>query len=85
MPFSNDRVPAYLRRQGTTERYSYGEYAAEQFTPIPIEEAVKEVWRSQGMSESQIKVWMRALTTAVVMGGTGARLSQDFHKTPPAP
>ena len=85
MPFSNDSVPAYLRRQGTTERYSYGEYAAEQFTPIPIEEAVKEVWRSQGMSESQIKVWMRALTTAVVMGGTGARLSQDFHKTPPAP
>ena len=84
MPFSSDRVPAYLRRQGVGAPYSYGEYATQQFTPIPVSEAVREVWRSQGMNEDQIKVWMRALTSAVVMGGTGARMSLDTRQQPPA-
>lgn len=78
LPFSSDKVPRYLRRQGE-EKYTYGEYAAEHLTPIPIEEAVREVWRKQGMAESDIDHWMKALASAALMGGTGARMTPDTH------
>ncbi len=78
LPFSNDKVPAYLRREGIG-KYGYGEFAAQEFTPIPVSEAVREVWRKQGMDESTIAHWMKALSSAVIMGGTGARMSPDFQ------
>ena len=76
LPFSNDKTPAYLRRQGVGP-YGYGEYASIQFTPIPVSEAIREVWHDQGMSDNQINVYLKALATGVVMGSTGARLSID--------
>lgn len=74
LPFSSDRVPAYLRKQGI-KKYTYGEYAAQEFTPIPVSEAVREVWRAQGMNESEINRYLDALLVGVVAGGTGARIS----------
>lgn len=86
LPFSSDKVPAYLRRQGD-KKYTYKEYLAQQFTPIPISEAIREVWRKQGMNESTAAHWIAALTTAAVAGGTGARMSKDTHEDqlPPPP
>lgn len=78
LPFSSDKVPSYLRREGV-KKYTYGEYAAINLTPIPVSEAVREVWAKQGMDESDIAHWMKALTSAVIMGGTGARMSHDFR------
>jgi len=78
LPYSKDRVPAYLRRQGVG-KYTYGEYASEQFTPIPVSEAIREVWKHQGMSDAEINTYLKALATGVVMGGTGARMQEDTH------
>jgi hypothetical protein len=78
LPFSNDKVPAYLRKQGE-QKYTYPEYIGENLTPIPVEEAVREVWRKQGMAEGDIEHWMKALAAAAVMGGTGARMTPDMH------
>lgn len=83
LPFSKERVPASLRRQGIGA-YTYGEYAAEQFSPIPVSEAVKEIWAKQGMDESTAEHWMDALVAAAVMGSTGAKMSKDAHIGEPA-
>lgn len=79
LPFSHDKTPAYLRKEGV-KKYTVGEYAAEQFSPIPASEAIKEVWRKQGMSESDIDHWMGAFFIAALAGGTGARMSKDMSK-----
>jgi hypothetical protein len=81
LPFSEDKVPARLRREGVGP-YTYGEYMSEKLTPIPISEAVREVWRAQGMNETQIDHWMWALTDAAIMGTSGVRVSPDTSKPP---
>ena len=63
------------------ERHGGAEYAGEHLTPIPVSEAVREVWARQGMDESTIGHWLRALTSAGIMGSTGARVSLDTHKS----
>jgi hypothetical protein len=78
LPFSNDRVPAYLRRQGV-KKYTYGEYAALQFTPIPVSEAIRESLAKQGMNDSEIEHYLKAITSGLVMGATGARMGLDAH------
>jgi hypothetical protein len=82
LPFSKDKTPAWLRKQGY-KKFTYPEYSSEEFTPIPVEEAIKEVWKAQGMNDNQIATYMKAITVAGIMGGTGARLSEDTHKTKP--
>lgn len=81
LPFSDDKVPSYLKKQGV-QKYTYGEYAAQQFTPIPVSEAVREVWAKQGMDESLMNHWLWALSSAAIMGSTGARVSRDTHQLP---
>lgn len=76
MPWSTDTIPTRERAQGI-HKYGYGEYAAKNLTPIPAQEAVAEVWKSQGMSAAQIDDWMRALTVAGIVGGTGAKVTED--------
>lgn len=83
LPFSKDPVPASVRKQGL-DRYTYGEYAGEHLMPIPVEEAIREVWRKQGMGESDIEHWMKALGSAALMGTTGARLTPDLPPREPA-
>jgi len=79
LPWSSDPTPKWLRKRGEG-KYGYGEYAAEQFTPIPLEEALKEVWKAQGMNETQIEEWTRVLSIAVPMATTGVRVSKDYPK-----
>jgi len=76
MPFSSDKVPSYLKKEGSGP-YTYAEYASKQLAPIPIEDAIKEVWSNQGMSEKRISDWTAALATMALVGGTGARVSKD--------
>lgn len=76
LPFSSDKVPAYLRREGVG-KYTYPEYAFEQLAPIPAEEVIKEIWTDQGMSQDRAARWLQVIATAAIMGGTGARLSPD--------
>lgn len=80
LPFSDDKVPAYLRREGV-QKYTPAEYLSEQFTPIPASEAIREVWSKQGMSNDEIDTWMKALLIAGTMGGTGAKLAPDTSQS----
>lgn len=75
LPFSSDKPKKGVKP------YTYGQYALQQFTPIPISEAVKEVWKSQGMNEDLMDTYLNAITVAILAGGTGARLSEDTTKT----
>ncbi len=84
LPFSKDKPPAYLSKEGIG-KYTYAEWLGEQFAPIPLEEAIKEVWTDQGMSEDRQKHWLGVIATMAVMGGTGARMQPDTEKLPPPP
>lgn len=79
LPWSEDKVPSYLRKEGQG-KYTPGEYAAQQFSPIPVEEAIKEVWSDQGMTTNQIDLFLKALGVAAIAGGTGARVSKDYNE-----
>lgn len=79
LPFSNDKVPKFLKQQGI-EKYTYPQYLETAVLPIPFEEALRETWKRQGMSEDKIDALLKAITVAAVMGGTGARLSEDIHE-----
>ena len=76
LPFSTDRVPAYLRRQGIG-RWTWNQYLTQQFAPIPAEEAVREVWQSERMKESDMQKYIKAVSVFFLSGGTGIRLQED--------
>ena len=76
LPFSSDKLPSYLRKEGV-DKYSYREYIGEHVAPIPVEDAIHEVWGNQGMSAKRINDWMAALAVFAIVGGTGARVSKD--------
>lgn len=79
LPFSSDRVPSYLLRQGQ-HKYTWPEWATEKLAPIPAEEAIKEVWTAQGMKESEQKAYLKALLTGILAGSTGARVTTDTRQ-----
>ncbi len=86
LPWSNDIPPKYQIRRFYEEGhrqgvggYSTAEYLTEKFLPIPVEDAIKEVWTDFGIDDSTRKRWLNALLTAVIVGGTGARYSEDSH------
>jgi len=85
LPWSNDKPPLNLRRAGIG-KFGAGEYAAQQFSPIPFEEGIKEVWMSQGMTRDFAdRLWL-GLMAGAVTGTTGARVSPDLSTEPrPAP
>lgn len=72
MPFSDDKIPARLRREGVG-RFTYGEYAAQAALPIPFEEAVKEVLTTEGPAAWRV---FKAVMVAA-SGSTGARLKES--------
>lgn len=79
LPFSNDKVPANLRKEGLG-KYTWPKYATDKLSPIPFEEAIREVWTDQGMNESTQKTYLNALLSGVAAGATGIRYSRDFQK-----
>lgn len=77
LPNSSRQVPKRLRAQGV-KPYTWTEFFAEQFLPIPAEEAAREVWsKGLGTSPEQIKELRKAMATIAVMSATGARLTDD--------
>lgn len=77
LPGSNYPVPKRQRQQGI-EPYTWSEYITEAVAPIPVEEAIKEVWgQGMGMSPDQIKKYRKAFITWSFMSGTGGRMTED--------
>lgn len=70
-------LPKRLQAQGKLP-YTWTEYATMQALPIPAEEAMKEVWKYQGMPDPQMKEAMQAIATFSIMMGTGGRLTKDY-------
>lgn len=80
LPFSHDKVPANLRREGLG-KYTWPRYAADKLAPIPLEEALREVWSNQGLGISEQETYLNALISGLVAGSTGMRYSKDFSKS----
>lgn len=75
-------LPRRLREEGI-HPYSWPEYASEQLAMIPVQEALKEVWgKDLVMNAADRERSLKALATIIVMGGTGARVSQDYTLAP---
>ena len=71
-------IPKRLRAEGV-QPYTWPEYASEQLAMIPLQEALKEVWgKDLEMDAAARERSLKALATIIVMGGTGARVSQDY-------
>jgi hypothetical protein len=78
LPWSSEPLTRSQRLKGETP-YSAGEYIAQTFTPIPIEEMVKETWGQMGMGPEEIGKLTRALLIGATMSATGARVSEDVQ------
>jgi hypothetical protein len=65
------------------KKLDYKTYLTTTFSPIPWEEAIKEVWHDQGMPEEQQNIWLKALTVGVAAGGTGVRIAPDYPEVAP--
>lgn len=74
-------VPKRLKKHGVEEPFTWPEYGIPQLAPIPIAEAIKEVWeKGLGMSPDQVKQTMKAFATLSFMAGTGGRLNPDWRE-----
>lgn len=79
LPFSKEKVPTFLRREGIG-KYSYAEYLTTHTAPIPVSEAAREVWKHQGMDESTATHWIKALLMGAEAGAVGARVTPDYYE-----
>lgn len=79
MPWSDDRISARSQEHGI-HQYGYGEYAAKNLLPIPLQEAITDAWKAQGMEEGQASQLLHAVMLGAVAGTVGARVSED-HST----
>ena len=71
-------MPRRLRAEGVRP-YSWPEYSTEAAAMIPLQEALKEVWGKDLVMDKEARERSaKALATIIVMGGTGARLSEDY-------
>jgi len=82
MPWTDMELPAsgkvslnMLRQE--ERKYTYTEYATTHFLPLFAEEAVREVWKKQGVGETTMQHWIDGLSTAALMGTTGFKLKED--------
>ncbi len=76
MPWSNDAISKHQKAEGV-HKFTYAEYAGKNLTPIPLQEAITEVWKKQGMNEDQITTVLNAIIIAASVGGTGIKISED--------
>lgn len=77
LPWSRQKVPAYLQRQGVNKAYTWGEWVRDATMPIALGESVKQVFNDYGVPKDQADKWEKVLATAIFMGGTGGRISED--------
>ena len=78
MPFSDEKVPANIRKQGQG-KYTWGEYLATHFTMLPVEEALREGFKANGADETTANHWVNTIVNAGIGAGTGLRTTQDTH------
>jgi hypothetical protein len=72
-------MPKRLAAEGI-KPYTWPEFFAEQFSPIPLEEGQKDVWRNGfHLTEDGMKTLAKAAGTTIVMMGTGGRLTEDIQ------
>lgn len=76
LPWSSDRLTRSERLRGLTQ-YETPEWLLQTFSPIPAEEAVREVWRDMGMRTSTTDKVLHALAAAIPTGLTGVRVWSD--------
>lgn len=89
LPWSNRPMPKRLRAQGV-EPYTWPEFWVEQASPIPFQEAereiwpaVREIWQGMGMSEEQMRRLGKAWTIWTFMTFTGGRMREDTQSQQP--
>jgi hypothetical protein len=71
-------IPKRLKAEGIVP-YTWTEYGVQQAAMIPLQEVLKEVWgKDLKMDMPTFNLALNALATAIVMGGTGARVSEDY-------
>jgi hypothetical protein len=76
MPWSDDKP-----KNRYAHKLDWEEYLFTEQTPIPVEEASKDIYNSmkeRGMSHAQINDVFTGLFKAAIVGGTGTRLSEDY-------
>lgn len=79
LPSSVQNMPMRLRRQGIAP-FTWPEFVTETFSPIPIQESLKDVWQEGfGMSPEQRKAYAKGVAKAMLMGATGARINEDRY------
>lgn len=78
MPFSSDKVPRWMIQRGE-EKWTWPDYIMDTAAPIPAEEAIREVWAEQNMSDFDKKAYLKALLVFGLTGGTGIRLKEDVR------
>lgn len=72
-------VPKRLQQHGITQPYTWPEYLSQQLAPIPLAEAIKEVWgKGLGMTDDQMIQAAKAIGVGLVMAGTGSRVTEDY-------
>lgn len=76
LPWKEDPLSRTQRLRGMRE-YRWPEWLAQAFSPIPIEEAVRETWAQMGMDRTTASKWWHTLSVAVPMTMTGARVWED--------
>lgn len=76
-------IPKRLRAQGI-KPYTWAEYGSGVAAPIPAQEIIKEVWRhGLGMSDEQIKGYLKAFAATAFDAGTGGRVTDDIEPKKP--
>lgn len=78
LPWSSDRVPRYRRLQGI-DQYDWSEYLLATASPIPVEEAIREVFSGAGMDDMTASKLIHSLTIVGGMAATGARITSDVE------
>jgi hypothetical protein len=75
-------VPKRLAAQGV-KPYTWPEFISDTMLPIPVEQAMNEVWHNSELAKNnkEANTLTKSFITAIVMGGTGGRLSDDWNKS----
>jgi hypothetical protein len=73
-------VPKRLAAQGV-KPYTWPEFISDTMLPIPVEQTMNEVWHNSELAKNnkEANTLTKSFITAIVMGGTGGRLSDDWN------
>ena len=70
------KQPKWQEREGRAP-YTWPSYAAQRFSPIPFEAAIREAFQSQGMPADKAANWTRIILGSAAMATTGVLVEKD--------